>query len=52
MRNKLRPVEYKYKYEIIGLVDSIYEYFTLHDFICIKESEKDGNIDNLESNIL
>ncbi len=50
MRNKNKPGEYKYKYSILGKVDSMYEYFALHDFICIKENEID--VKDLKSKIL
>ncbi len=51
MRNKKKPGEYRYKYQVMGKIDSLYDYFALHDFICIKENKEEVDINNLESNI-
>ncbi len=52
MRNKNKPGEYKYKFEIQGRVDSCYDYFALHDFICYMGSEEVTNLANLESKFI
>ncbi len=44
--------DYKYKYQIVSKVDSMYDYFAMHDFLCLKENSKETSIDNLESKII
>jgi hypothetical protein len=51
MRNKLTG-EKKFKFEIKGRVDSMYEYFALHDFVCFKGDQEQTDLKNLESKIL
>lgn len=49
LRKKNNPNEIRYKYEILGKVDSIYDYFALHDFICEKPDKDKYSYDVLES---
>ncbi len=51
MRN-LKTGEKKFKFEIKGRVDSMYEYFALHDFVCFKGDQDKTDLKNLESKIL
>jgi len=50
MRN-LTTGEKKFKFEIKGRVDSMYEYFALHDFLCFKGDKDKTDLKNLESKI-
>jgi hypothetical protein len=38
----------KYKYEIAGIVDSSYDFFALHDYICINSESKNFDVNKLE----
>ncbi len=49
MRNKNNPEEYRYKFEIMGKVDAVYDYFALHDFICLKHDNEKTSFSMLES---
>jgi hypothetical protein len=52
LRNKNNHDEKKYKFEVKGRVDSCYDYFALHDFMCHKGNNNILNLNNLESNFI
>jgi hypothetical protein len=51
LRNKNNPEEIRYKFELVGKVDSIYDYFALHDFVCQKHEKEKFSEDMLESKL-
>jgi hypothetical protein len=52
LRNKNKLEEVKFKFELVGKVDSVYDYFALHDFVCQKHEKEKFSIDMLESIII
>jgi len=44
-----RPGVFKYKYELVGKIDSIYDFFAMHDFISINPEKKKFDLDVIES---
>lgn len=49
MRNKNNPEEKKYTYSVVGNIDAVYDYFAMHDFVCLKENSELTDASNLES---